>query len=49
MHGNSTAVECASAIRQCVKFYEAGINEKFKESFCKAEEEKKPEDETAEQ
>ena len=33
MHGNCTRVECKAAIRQCIRFYEAKINEKIKESL----------------
>lgn len=37
MHGNSKEVECAAAIRQCVKFYEADMINKIASSINKAD------------
>ena len=39
MHGNSKEVECAAAIRQCVKFYEADMINKIASSIGKADSE----------
>ena len=34
MHGNSTAVECSSAIRQCIHLHEIGIVDKIAASIA---------------
>jgi glycerol-3-phosphate acyltransferase PlsX len=39
MHGNSTELECAAAIRQCVKFYDADMINKIANSIGKADSE----------
>ena len=39
MHGNSKEVECAAAIRQCVKFYEADMINKIASSIGKVDSE----------
>jgi len=43
MHGNSTAVECSSAIRQCIHLHEIGIVDKIAASIA-ADAEKKEEE-----